>query len=72
MNLQMTNPLDVKPLEPTGPISDKPSETDAKRPLETADALEAMQVEVAAEPEQKRMKTEDIRTENAEHKPEVK
>mmetsp|Transcript_5617 Transcript_5617/g.12774 ORF Transcript_5617/g.12774 Transcript_5617/m.12774 type:complete len:1338 (-) Transcript_5617:117-4130(-) len=69
VELQLTNPLDVKPSEPTEPgndkplaLDDKPLESDAKRPLETGEENpEATKEDIimAVEPEQKRMKTED-------------
>lgn len=80
--LQLTNPLDIKPSsldvkpssEPatTAPVDEKPPAPDApaKRPLETQEKPEANKDEVTAEPEQKRMKTEEAKPE--EKPPEAK
>ena len=75
--LQLTNPLDVmKPSETSVKSSEtsveKPPETDAKRTLEATAAPEAKKEEVTAEPEQKRMKTEEAKSEIPEAKPEDK
>lgn len=69
VELQLTNPLDVKPPEPAA-LEDKPSESVAKRPLETEESNEhktepeTAKDDSVVEPEQKRMKMEEGKPED--------